>query len=172
MLVNITLQAGTYYIGCPSRVTENKTFKRGQTGISIGNFLGSDGTGSDSVKFHVESGFIAIIPYEKLSVYEDEANNFGIVRHFKQPVQFICRNGLFTILSGKYILDINTYQINEDDEFTFEEYDAACEDEEDDDDEDEDDDEDDDEEDDEYDDDEEDDEDDDEDEEEEKKEKE
>jgi hypothetical protein len=128
MLVNVTLQAGTYYIGCPSRVTENKTFKRGQTGISVGNFLGSDST-----EFHVESGFIAIIPYEKLSVYKEEASDFGVVRHFKHPVQFICRNGLFTILSGKYILDIDTYQINEDDEFTFEDYDADCDDDEDDD---------------------------------------
>ena len=132
MLVNVTLQAGTYYIGCPSRVTENKTFKRGQTGISVGNFLGSDST-----EFHVESGFIAIIPYEKLSVYEEEASDFGIVRHFKHPVQFICRNGLFTILSGKYILDIDTYQINEDDEFTFEDYDADCDDEDEDDEDDE-----------------------------------
>jgi hypothetical protein len=133
MLVNVTLQAGTYYIGCPSRVTENKTFKRGQTGISVGNFLGSDST-----EFHVESGFIAIIPYEKLSVYKEEASDFGVVRHFKHPVQFICRNGLFTILSGKYILDIDTYQINEDDEFTFEDYDADCDDEDDDDEDDED----------------------------------
>jgi hypothetical protein len=132
MLVNVTLQAGTYYIGCPSRVTENKTFKRGQTGISVGNFLGSDST-----EFHVESGFIAIIPYEKLSVYKEEASDFGIVRHFKHPVQFICRNGLFTILSGKYILDIDTYQINEDDEFTFEDYDADCDDEDEDDEDDE-----------------------------------
>jgi hypothetical protein len=106
-------------------VTENKTFKRGQTGFPVGNFLGSDGT-----EFRVESGFIGIIPYEKLSVDESDARYFGFVRHFKQPVQFISRNGFFTILSGKYILDIDTYQINSDDEFTFQDYNATCEEEE------------------------------------------
>ena len=133
MFINVTLKAGTYYIGCPSAVTDNKVFKRGQTAIPVGNFLGSDGT-----QFRVESGSIGIIPYENLSVYKEDASEIGMVRHFKSPVQFIYRDGQFTILSGKYYLDINTHKVNHDDTFTFEEYYENYEDEDEEDEEDED----------------------------------
>ena len=118
MSFNVTRQPGTYYIGCPSRVTESKSFKSGQTIIPVGNFIGSEGTW-----FRVESGVIAIIPYEKLSVYKEDASDFGLVRCFKKPVQFIYHDGIFTVLSGKFILGINTHQINHEDDFTFEDYD-------------------------------------------------
>ena len=118
MSFNVTRQPGTYYIGCPSRVTESKSFKSGQTIIPVGNFLGSEGTW-----FRVESGVIAIIPYEKLSVYKEDASYFGLVRCFKNPVQFVYHEGIFTVLSGKFILGINTHLINHEDDFTFKDYD-------------------------------------------------
>ena len=117
----MSLAAGTYYIGCPSRVTEYNTLKggkKGKTATPIGNFLGSDGT-----KFHVESGCIVMIPYENLSVYEKDASDFGMVLQFDEPIKFISRRGKFSIVSGEYALDIDTTIENEDDDFTFESYD-------------------------------------------------
>ena len=116
--MKFTLEAGNYYIGCPSRVTESKRCKNVKTSIKRGNFLGSDGT-----QFHVLSGKICFIPYEKLYVYKEDASDFGLVHRFNKKVEITSDDGKISIVSGEYTLEVDTTVENEDDTFTFESYD-------------------------------------------------
>jgi hypothetical protein len=120
--MKFTLDAGYYYIGCPSRVTNLKRYKTVKTSIQCGNFLGSDGT-----KFRVESGKIVVIPCDKLYLYKEDASYFGLIRQFNKDVEVSSDEGKISIVSGKYTLEIDTNTENKDDKFTFESLDSEYE---------------------------------------------
>ena len=120
--MKFTLDAGYYYIGCPSRVTNLKRYKTVKTSIRRGNFLGSDGT-----KFRVESGKIVVIPCDKLYLYKEDASYFGLIRKFNKDVEVSSDDGKISIVSGKYTLEIDTNTENKDDKFTFESLDSEYE---------------------------------------------
>jgi hypothetical protein len=120
--MKFTLDAGYYYIGCPSRVTNFKRCKNVKTSIRRGNFLGSDGT-----KFRVESGKIVVIPCDKLYLYKEDASYFGLIRKFNKDVEVSSDDGKISIVSGKYTLEIDTNTENKDDKFTFESLDSEYE---------------------------------------------
>lgn len=120
--MKFTLDAGYYYIGCPSRVTNFKRCKNVKTSIRRGNFLGSDDT-----KFRVESGKIVVIPCDKLYLYKEDASYFGLIRKFNKDVEVSSDDGKISIVSGKYTLEIDTNTENKDDKFTFESLDSEYE---------------------------------------------
>ena len=141
--MNETLPRGKYYLGDPVHVLNEQLyyeilgdihqFKNGKynllnndndNSIVIHNTSNGDGIYYDTKKrsYIIESGLIALIP---VTLIDNEnisnAKKFGSIFNFEKIIEFTYHKGLFTIKSGKYIIEIDTinkdeYDSNSDDD--------------------------------------------------------
>ena len=121
-----TFPAGKYYIGDHSLVTDDsyKLSPRNSFSLKIqtGNFLAETSL-KISKEFpgniRVVKGRISVIPYDDLCVYEDDANEFGVVISSKKPICLTFIDGHFVIRSNQLFVYIDTNTLNDKDDFVY-----------------------------------------------------
>ena len=141
--MNETVRPGKYYLGDPSFVINEKTyydkfgdiynFQSGKYDL-LNNKIDfvvhkthyGDGVYEDTKnrKYKVTSGLIGLV-HESMIHDISIAKKNGVIFHFLDVFNFIYNGGMFTIKSGKFIIEINTqneeeYDSQNDEEHLFE----------------------------------------------------
>ena len=143
--MNETVKPGKYYLGDPSFVLNEETYYEIFGNINIHNFQSGkydllnnkidfvvhkthygDGFYEDTKKrkYNITSGLIGLV-HESMIDDISIAKKNGVIFHFLDVVNFIYNGGMFTIKSGKFIIEINTqneeeYDSQNDEEHLFE----------------------------------------------------
>jgi hypothetical protein len=129
---------GKYFIGDVSVVSEYAPKKQYKTSIPCANFLAETmiipSKYEHSGKFRVKNGYIGIVQYDNLFVWENKtedydycANDIGIVLSIKKPFSFMCTKGIFVIQSEDILITINTNKQNDTDKFVIPDFDEEYE---------------------------------------------
>jgi hypothetical protein len=120
------LPAGKYYIGDHTLVTGERSdhsFDHSfPSAIPRGNFLAEMSlkpTEDLPGKIRVVNGRISIIPYKLLDVYEEDANEYGVVISSKNPILVTVVDGHFIIRSQQLFIYINTNMVNDKDDYVY-----------------------------------------------------
>ena len=125
--IRTSFPAGKYYIGDHIPVTD------GYKCSDKSSFLSSLRTGNFSAEtsltktkdfpcnIRIVGGCVSFIPYEDLCVYEDDANEFGMVISSKKPILVTITNGHFIIRSNQLFIYIDTNVVNKKDKFVYNE---------------------------------------------------
>ena len=122
--MNITLPKGTYYLGDPTHVLEDKDYigiwrnyyKHALGHIQINGFdfasystQNGDGAYSDTRNrlYNVETGIIALVHIDLIKD-KTKAHGYGHIFTFENKVSFIYDIGYFIVKSGKKYIKIDT----------------------------------------------------------------
>jgi hypothetical protein len=121
-----TFPAGKYYIGDHSLVTDDSYKLSSGNSFSLkiqkGNFSAETSlkTSKDFPgNIRIVKGRISVIPYDDLCVYEDDANEFGVVISSKKPICLTVIDGHFIIRSNQLFVYIDTNTLNTKDDFVY-----------------------------------------------------
>jgi hypothetical protein len=114
-----TFPKGEYFIGDHRLVTDSDYKCRDcHLDSHSGNFLAETSFESTG-KVRLTAGCLSVIPYSKLCVYKEDAEEYGVYIKSKHPILLTAVNGHFWFRSKELYVYIDTNIVNKKDKFVY-----------------------------------------------------